>query len=167
MSIERLREAIKPCKLEGTSHTESGVKVSVKPDKSQEETIVFFCIDPESPESNEDCEFIDIISAVQICDLLIDYESSKKVVFCLVELKGRDVEHAIEQVLSTFKGILRTFGKNVRDDVQWKAYIVQHGSAPCPTKKSQKLLRLMEEAFSQFDDFEVKKDRDVGRFLRK
>lgn len=66
-----------------------------------------------------------------ICDLLIYHlnhaSNEPKKAICLVELKGTDTKHAVQQLLNTYE----MFNKNLRkyglfQDAKWGAFIMTH-----------------------------------------
>lgn len=114
-------------KISKCSYSENGVKVSVK--KEQNEIINFFLID----RNMNDKEYLikrREISEKEICDLVISYEKRGKnaITFCLVELKGSDINHAIDQVCRVFD-VLKD-KECCHHNVIWKVYICSHGSSP-------------------------------------
>ena len=71
----------------------------------------------------------------QCCDGIIFYHSTDKEnsgTICFVELKGNDIQHAVEQILQTYK-IIKTALSDVQistDKISWKAVIISSASKP-------------------------------------
>lgn len=90
--------------------------------------------------------------------------------FCVVELKGSDLEHAMKQVLNTYrhlwKLLLSSPCKHKLHIIIKKAYIYKHGAVPKETK-DKKLAALRKELESIFgSNFKHLRNSDIGPFLR-
>ncbi|HEV2581790.1 MAG TPA: hypothetical protein VGT44_13130 [Ktedonobacteraceae bacterium] len=171
-------ELLPQCKSSRTSCEEGKGKVSRKPDKGED--VCFFNFNKENQAVA--CLALKIQqNAIKkgervICDCLIYFgrRDSKRdayeETFCLVELKGSDLKHAMRQLINTYdklwrlledsscKGQLQLFTK--------KAYIYKHGNAPKETKDKD-FVALRRKLEARFDDFAHHRDSDIGTFLRK
>src|SRR6266567_2080818 len=96
-----LRVHFQACLKEGTSAHESGLTVSIKPLPG--ELILFFELD-----CNAGRVCLKMLERrgerEQCCDFLIVYTTqiSQKEVMCLLELKGKNFLHAVDQVCNTY-----------------------------------------------------------------
>jgi hypothetical protein len=92
---------------------------------------------------------------------------------CFVELKGSDVEKAVEQIRNTkkaFDKILQTSlptqnGKKATPQVKWKAYIAYRSNTPSPF--NTKTLEADLKKNGKFDDVLIDKAGKFSEFLRK
>lgn len=110
-----------------------------------------------------------------ICDGLVSFglqnASTQEYleIFCLVELKGRELERAIEQILNTHHHVWELLAdgscKPILGRIVKKAYIYQHGSAPKQTKQLAKLKDQLKDIFG--NNWKIARDSDLGSFLRK
>lgn len=66
----------------------------------------------------------------RICDLVVYYlkEGDLEKVFCFVELKGKRIDDALEQILDTFEALKGSSEHSER--IKWKAYILIGGASP-------------------------------------
>ena len=107
-----------------------------------------------------------------LCDSVIFYSkpSDNKNLFCLVELKGNHISDAVEQIKTTHdylkKALKSSLGAvhccHLPAQIQWKAYIRNHGSTPNNTKQlQQKLVDLLGKG-----NVEISRQNDIGNFLR-
>lgn len=126
------------CLLPGkTSHKEDGVEIRIQPDSG--ETILFFSIDPEK---NPNCQLRQLLGldkeGMKSCDLIVFYATESQNIICFVELKGRKIEIAKEQVINTYTYFYKVF-KKLQPSLSFiaKAYIRYEGSAPQEIKKYQ------------------------------
>ena len=93
----------------------------------------------------------------QCCDGIIFYHSNDKKssgTICFVELKGNDIQHAVEQILKTYK-IIKTALADAQistDKIRWKATIISSASKP---KNSVSVLKPLT------DEFEKGKEENV------
>lgn len=151
------------CLEHGTSVSQSGVSVHVRPKKG--ETILFFRTDCDIARKD-----LNIQSDEPVCDYLVFYHTESRIVLCFLELKGNHTEHAIKQVLSTcehLKWRLQELqGKECWSSMQritWKAYIrCGNKSTISPTKQYAKKIA---KFFSK--DFKVTHEDELDSFLRK
>jgi hypothetical protein len=100
-----------------------------------------------------------------MCDVAVYFANVEKKIFCLVELKGRDVDTAITQIIETkkkFQSKMRRSLQGVVDisDIRWTAYIVVHHSSPIRCDISK-----LTAEFGQ-GYFKITHDPDIGKFLR-
>ncbi len=147
------------CLSAGTSFTEAGVQVGIRPEPG--ETILFFSIDDQS---NVTCQFRKNLKIKgPLCDLLILYSRRDKTTLCLVELKGKNLKHAVEQLSNTFHALRSKLRKPLADQIVWKACIRQQGHSPKETKHLRKTL---EQTFSAKSNVLITRNRDIGQFLR-
>jgi hypothetical protein len=152
------------CLLPGTHFTESGNAVSIQ--RQLQEIILFFSIDDQS---NATCALRQSLSLTsRICDLLVFRASFsdrrvESITLCLVELKGRDVDGALEQIeniYDVFSHRLRSLSRP-QCGINWKAYIKVRVGSPINynkrtiSKLKQKGLRVR-----------VRREKDIGDFLR-
>lgn len=118
------------CRIDGTSVRESGLVVSTETFSG--ETILFFHID--SLEGRRCLGMPD--AGAKACDYLVFYakNSDDKEIVCFLELKGKKLDDAIKQVLSTHQRILVLAKEEVDRKQQalifWKVCICLHGQAP-------------------------------------
>ncbi len=152
------------CRHPGNAYRERGIVVRVTP--RQGETWKWFAIDDQT---NRPCA---LRAELHICgalsDLLVFYtpEGSASTTICIVELKGSDITHAIEQVINTLQSLAPHFNANhaqpLRQQTTWKAYICTRGSAPqFHSPQSRRLLH----AFGH-GNFAIQQNPDLGQFLR-
>jgi len=118
------------CRKKGTRVRESGLTVSTN--KLPGETILFFCTD-----CDEGRKSLNMVGeGLKICDYLVFYmkESEYKEIVCFLELKGRNLEDAVRQVLSTRRRIVDLSYEEIDSKqhahICWKACICLHGGAP-------------------------------------
>lgn len=151
------------CLIPGTSFTDSGVSVNVKP--ASGEIVLFFTIDTTS---NPNCKMREKLELLDktVCDLLVFYHKDEEIVLCLVELKsGSKAEHATEQITNTYDAFQRLIQfsehKKLFTRIKWKAYILANGTAPTQNKVIQDKMK------KKFVDFEIGTKSDLGLFLRR
>jgi hypothetical protein len=131
----------------GTSFTESGVSASIKPER--DETILFFHLDSDENRRQFN-QYLDIANTGElICDLLIYYfkhaHNEPEKAICLVELKGRDVSHGVEQLLNTYEIFNKKLtGVRPFQNVKWGAVIINHPRSPTP-KQTKHLLKPLKD----------------------
>lgn len=121
-------------------HGERQVRIRVSNNSDEE---VFLLFDIDSPEKQRELGI-----EGTVCDVLIFYTSQKKKVLCLVELKGGDVRHAIEQLINTRKQLRRSLDdlnqsvicRPELQKINWKACIRFSGGAPQDIKTLSKEL---------------------------
>lgn len=157
------------CLKPGTSVTQNGVSVSIRPQGG--ETILFFEMDCDRVRQN-----LDIESSAPICDYLVFYHlagtkpQNDKIILCLLELKGRDTEHAIEQLISTYTRLKKRLNElpgtgcqaTVRQ-ITWAAFVCSNPNSPISQIKPY--AKEIERCFS--NRFTMTHQRDkLGEFLR-
>ena len=160
MFFKALLKRLDSCLIPKTSFSEAGGRVSVQP--KSEETIHFFVIDDDI---NPDCTLRQDLGIVgAICDLLVSYAKENKKLLCLVELKGKNLRRAVEQVANTYKYLRKSLSQPQLQQIKWKAYIHQHGSSPSKTDRDWIKNRL-ERGFGK-NNYCVSRASDLGNFLR-
>lgn len=140
------------------SYSESGVTVSV--DRKKDEIVKFFLIDRDMG-NKEYMEKRKEISDREICDLVISFgkKGLDELIFCLVELKGSDINHAIDQVSKVFDSLIK---KNCcHHKITWKVYICSHGSSPIKYDTAHE--KKLKDRF-QTGNFKVGKNRPTDPF---
>jgi hypothetical protein len=160
------------CLQPGTSVSESGLTVSIKP--SKDETIQFYCADCHHTRSKLCMTREEQTS----CDYVVLYtkniQSNEKELLCFLELKGKDIRHAAEQIRNAYKHVY-TFWKD-KLEKKHHEYVVQcaciclHGRGPY-LRDLIRAQQLLQQVFSDKDYIEVRrvndKYRELGQFLRK
>lgn len=146
----------------------SGVNVSYL--KQPDEMVMFFDIDPESNPLSTFKQDLNFLHEV-ICDGLVFYSKRPTKIFCFVELKGQDINHAIDQVINTYSHFSSTLQKNLRSKschdqfnlIVWKAYIAVNSSSPinCSDKKKG----LLKDTFGK-NNFKIERSSNFSSFLR-
>ncbi len=94
------------CIIDGTSYSEKGKRFSLRPSNNEE--IVLLRID--NPHKKP-CQYFRGINPK--CDLLCICRINDLIFISFVELKGSDVEHAINQILNTVKAFCPRFNQNI------------------------------------------------------
>jgi hypothetical protein len=140
------------------SHSEDGVTVSV--DRKSDEVVKFFLIDREM-KNKEYVKKRQEISNGEICDLVISYEKKRinEITFCLVELKGSKINHAIDQVSKVFDSLITK--ECCHHPVKWKCYICSHGSSPIKYDTSHE--KKLKDRF-QMGRYKISKNRKTDPF---
>ncbi len=151
------------CLLAGkTSHKEDGVEVSLQP--ASGETVLFFHIDEKS---NPNCKFRQLLGldreGMKICDLIVFYAKDNERIICFVELKGKDINTAKEQVINTYT-YFKNFLKKAAPSLTFtpKTYIRSNVSAPQEIEEYKKELKTN---FGEAN-YDISKNSDLGDFLR-
>lgn len=153
----------------------SGNVLSMEPREDEES--LFFEIDSDASPINR---LIKQTGDKKICDGLILYLRGNKRIICLTELKGRDINHAAEQILNTYGLVRKLLQNSLRQtkegialfrDTEWRAYILQNRKSSAPTKKSNKSKsKKANDALNDlrkcFAKVKVSKNKDIGEFLR-
>ena len=146
--------------IDGTSVTQSGVTVNVK--RLTGEKILFFRLDDQSIKS-----ILELTGS--ICDYLVSYQKEEqKPVLCLLELKGKGVKHAIEQLNNTHVCLIsrfkeRSYWKSIRD-VTWKGYVCCNQHSPLePTKP---YVAQLQAIFGSSKNYDITRNPNIGAFLR-
>ncbi|HEY1349674.1 MAG TPA: hypothetical protein VGF67_08630 [Ktedonobacteraceae bacterium] len=155
----------------GNSVSEQKTKASIEPAENE---VVFFL--------KMDCDEARVQLGMRAsdkkatCDYVVFYtrrsknSEERRSVLCLLELKGCDIDHAIDQVIATREHIKQSLrilqGTDVWPYVQrptWKAYICCNPkSAIVPSKK---YALTIEKAFGK-NNFKITHNDDPGSFLR-
>jgi hypothetical protein len=160
------------CLQSGTSVSESGLTISIKP--SKDETIQFYCTDCDHARK----KLCMVREERTSCDYVVLYarnmQSNEKELLCFLELKGSDIKHAAEQIRNTCKYV-HTFWKDKLERKQHE-YVVQcaciclHGRGSY-LRDQIRARQLLRPIFSNEDYVEVKrvndKYKELGQFLRK
>lgn len=130
--VALLNDTLAECLIAGTGVRESGLTVSTE--KLPGETILFFHLD--CAEGRHSLNMA--VTGLKICDYLILYtkDSEQKEIACFLELKGKKLEDAIRQVLSTresLQALVKTkIERKQQQYITWKVGICLHGHAPRP-----------------------------------
>lgn len=135
------------CLMRGMSLGDSGGRISLN--LTEGETGAFFKLDNRQSEA---CLRVQ----GEICDGLVLYTRKDEKIFCLAELKGKNTDHAVEQILNVCKKQVNT--------IRWKAYIYQRGASPEPIKPS--LVKELKQTFGE-KGYAISHDSDIGKFLRR
>ena len=154
------------CLKSGKSFGESGARVSVsRPKKhASKETVLFFSIDDQSDEKSTLRDDLGVEEA--LCDLVVFYapENGDKKVLCLVELKGKNIKHAVEQVTNTCRSLKNNFNNKTHiQQITWKAYILTTGGAPKNTK--QEMDKGLAKSFDK-NNYKISNKENIWDFLR-
>jgi len=170
-------ELLPQCKSSKTSHKEGKGEIRIEPIKGKE-IVCFFIIDNDGARQALKIQSNALIERKRfICDCLIFWGRKNQTgkvseeTFCLVELKGSDLKHAMKQILNThdhlWKSLESSLNKNKLRDIRKKAYIYKHGNTP-KESKDKDFVALRKELESTFDgNFAHSRDSDIGPFLRK
>jgi len=123
--------------IHGTSYNEKGTGKGVSMNKQSGDIILFFNTD------NDLCKVKQ--NTANTCDLLIfvSNENKSTKILALVELKGSNIEHAIEQIKQTYlyihnqlKNCVGNYTRLHRDErIKWIGIILTSGSSPKNWKK--------------------------------
>lgn len=159
-----LLDILKPCLIYGTTFTDNGITVNVRPQR--DESVKFFVVDEKSNPNSTLRQSLDLRG--RICDLVVYYlkGNNPEKVLCFVELKGRKIDDALEQILDTFKALESC--SELSERIKWKAYILIGISAPI--KVDPGLKKVLKAKFGEKDiDWRITKKNDkddLGGFLR-
>lgn len=131
----------------GTSFTENKASASITP--KGDETFIFFHLDSDKNKQQFNQYFEIANTGEPICDLLIYYfkhaHNEPENAICLVELKGRDVSHGVEQLLNTYKIFNKKLtGVRPFQNVKWGACIMIRPKSSAP-KNTKKVLKPLED----------------------
>ncbi|MDQ2886388.1 MAG: hypothetical protein M3Y39_09900 [Chloroflexota bacterium] len=133
-----LKPLLQSCLTPGTKAHESGLTVSIEPEKDEE--IYFFHIDCQ--EGNR-CLGMNTLEKEKCNDYLVFYTREKSVneVFCFLELKGKDIQRAKQQVLNTHKYVkallIDRMSQAQIQNLIWSVYICLSNAAPQETQRVQ------------------------------
>jgi len=168
-----LQEELTICQQPGTSVKElkSGFKVSIKP-LDDKEIILFFKTDHIS--ARKCLQMLD--GDKKSCDYLALYlkdKDSRKEAICFLELKGSDFDHAVEQIINTYKHtnafLKQHIERNQRPFIVQGATICMHGSAP-NVRAQQPGRDQLTKLFGQYIHIKHglgNTSYDLGSFIRK
>lgn len=142
-------------------------RVSMEPLK--DERVLFFIIDSDIVRQNLNIQG-------EVCDCLVFYarRGEEKKVLCLVESKGKDLEHAVKQIINTHQCLNKSlkcrscqYNEHHLHQVTWKAYIriSRFGSTPQMTKRLEN--QLQATFGKKGHGYDIKERGDLGLFLRK
>jgi hypothetical protein len=159
-----LLDILSPCLIPRTTFTDNGITVNVRPQKG--ESVKFFVIDEKSNPKSTLRKALGMHG--RICDLVVYYlkEGNRGDALCFVELKGKKIDDALEQILETFEALEGCSESS--GHTKWKAYILIGIASPIKLDPgSIKILR------AKFGDKDIgwritkKNDKDdLGSFLR-
>ena len=160
----KLLEILEPCTISRTTFTDSGttVNVRVKP----KESVRFYVIDETSNPRSTLRENLKIEK--RICDLVVYYTKTLEItnsgeIFCLVELKGKKIKDAVDQITDTFNVLKSHSGKKIK----WKAYILINLASHIYIGETER--RKLKQQFGPHG-WRITKNNDnddLGGFLRK
>lgn len=158
-----------------TSFSGTGSKVSMTPNSN--EKVFFFDIGMQAVANSLLRQDWGMKDDEPLCDGIIYYTdvNQNKTIICLVELKGRQLNHALDQVVHTQKVMRQvlkeTLAKRASNphfsNVIWRGYIYQNKSAPSNIKLLQGEIEKAEKKFGGTQNFQISKAADIGVFLRK
>jgi len=153
--------------IHGTSVEENGVRVTAHEQKG--EKILIFRLDTQDKSIRNALGFS---GKSGICDYLfvlsketLGAQGAKeyKRTFCLVELKGKQIEHATDQIVDTYNHlnyILKQEDSCSRflRNITWKSYICYNSRSPINANKScsERLLKI----FHHQKNFDMSRDGD-------
>ena len=167
MPLDTLRQLLRNCLIHGTSFTESGVRVYVNPQSG--EKVRFYVLDEQS---NPDCTLRqDLEMSGRICDILVSYtrQGKSRAILCLVELKGRNLERAAEQIVNTCRYLWSYLEQQLEVEafrkIEWKACLCRHKKSRAPSKTAERAKMRLRD-FGKFSMYDVTRNPDMGRFLR-
>lgn len=148
------------------SFSEAGGRIRFNQDTN--ETILLFVIDQES--NRNSTVYQDFIKNGPVCDLIIYYIKDNEKIICFIELKGSDIQKAIEQIENTFNKFRKSLEQSTRDkdccphctNIRYKSYILLHGSAPRLTKDHGQRL---EHCFGR-GNVSISRCEDISNFIR-
>lgn len=161
-----LLDILSPCLIPGTSFTDNGITVNVRPKKG--ESVKFFAIDEKSnPKSTIRKE---LGMQGRICDLVVYYlkEANHEDALCFVELKGKKIDDALEQIIETSKALEGCREAENPGNMKWKAYILI--GIASPVRIDPAIIKILKAKFGDKDigwRITKKNDKDdLGNFLR-
>ena len=150
-------ELLPPCKSSKTSHKEGKGEIRVRPIKGKE-IVCFFIIDNDGARQALQIQGNDPSERKRvICDCLIFWGRKTQAgkvsdeAFCLVELKGSDLKHAMKQILNTHDHLWKLLEssprKNKLQTITKKPISIS--MAPPPKRAKIKILWPSEKNWSQ------------------
>jgi hypothetical protein len=149
-----------------------GSKSRVSMERRENEKVSFFDISGQEKAGSFLRKNWGMKDAEPICDGIIYYTSTEnptKRIICLVELKGTDIKHAIEQVTHTrdvLERQLRLTLKSNLYNIVWKGYVHVPSSAMSNTKLLKKEIKDAKDKFGE-KNFDILTEFDIRLFLRK
>lgn len=115
------------CLTTGKHVGESGRRVSLASKRGMDEVALFFSVDETS---NSGCSLRKHLGITgPICDGVVYYYAPERKVICFVELKGKNLEGAVKQVVNTLNKFKRGLGRELQGGIDWKACILYGGAA--------------------------------------
>lgn len=162
-----LKEAFRSCIQTDTHATESGLTVSVA--KRKNEIILFVKTDNDHARKHLEMPENDKKS----CDRLILYaqnDNKKNELLCLLELKGKKLEHAVNQIINTHKYFLILIEKSIerhqRAFLIVCACICMHNS-PSSLREEALLSKKLKHGMANIKiKHGIQEKYDIGDFLR-
>lgn len=148
------------------SFSEAGGRIRFN--QGTNETILLFVIDQRSnPHSTV---YQDLIINGLVCDLIIYYIKDDKKIICFIELKGSDIQRAVEQIGNTFNKFKKSLQISTTKkaccphstNIRYKSYILLHGSAPRMIKD---YMYTLEQSFGR-GNFLISRCEDISNFIR-
>lgn len=161
-----LLDILRPCLITGTSFTDNGITVNIRPQKG--EFVKFFAIDEKSNPRSTIRK--DLGMRGRICDLAVYYlkEANREHALCFVELKGKKIDDALEQIIETFEALAKCPEAENPGSMKWKAYILI--GIASPVRIDPATIKILKAKFGDKDigwRITKKNDRDdLGGFLR-
>jgi len=157
------------CQIEKKSIHENGITVSIERDSG--EVIRFFCTDCQSA---REC-FAMQAEGIKCCDYLLLYAREEsmhtKELLCFIELKGKALHKAVDQICSTYKYVMQ-FSRQYMDrsqhaNVTQVAAIFLHGRVPSgrSCREREKLARIFDEKHI-YMKHAVQHNHEFSRFIR-
>ncbi len=153
--------------MPGTSAKEQGLEVSIE--KLPGELICFFHMD-----HDETKKCLKMLGKDIRCnDYLIFYTRNPNVkeVLCLLELKGKDFHHAVDQIISTYERFYTTIGDTLdRTNCQhiWSVNIcLRGGSLQVDDKRKKRLEQIFGRANVRIKQVNKKDTQLADELLRK
>jgi hypothetical protein len=164
-----LKEAFTSCIQVDTHATDAGLKISVA--KKKDEIVLFVKTDNDNARRNLQMPEDDD----QSCDRLILYakqNNNKNELICFLELKGKDLGHAVDQIINTHKYIFNLINRDIDKKhitiLRICACICMHNSISATREQDLQLEKL--KKCLKTDKIKIKHGikgpYDIGYFLR-
>ena len=163
------------CLTLGRSYSESGIGVQMR--SKPGEVALFFAIDDQTNPSSTLRSDLGIEGS--ICDCIVYYVQENRKVICFVELKGRDVKHAGNQVLNTYRYFKQSLDKRLRSlskacrsqlgQIEWMGLICYSSAAPSGDVRAVSDRFKKEFGKNKYDikSISSKRSYDLGELVRK
>jgi len=163
------------CLTLGRSCSESGIRVQMS--SKPGEVALFFDIDEQTNPSSTLRR--DLGMEGGICDCIVYYVQENRKVICFVELKGRDVKHAGDQVLNTYGYFKRSLDKRLRSlskacrsqlgKIEWMGLICYSSAAPSGDVRavSNRFRKEFGKGKYSIKSISSKRSYDLGDLVRK